>query len=356
MNIVIRADASIQIGSGHIMRCLTLANELKNRGVRVYFICRELAGHLCDLIESQGFKVFRIAYKESFSEMNDAERTYQILTKEMLIIDWLIVDHYQLGERWERQFRSVSTKIWVIDDFTDRKHDCDVLLNQNLVEDKELLYHDLVPTNCRKLIGPTYTLLRPEFRRERENHFIRNGQVNRIFIFFGSSDPTNETMKTLQALKKLYLQNTLIDVVTGEFNQNKELVKQMCAEMEHVAYYCQIDFMAELMNKSDLAIGSVGTTTWERACLGLPTITIVIAKNQEEVAKTMAKAGAIHNLGWYEDVTLDNLCEAVQVMLDDPERVRKMSTLALQVMNSSSRESIYTFIDEIVGENHYVEY
>ncbi len=354
MKVFIRADVSTQIGTGHIMRCLTLAGDLKQLGMEVSFISRVLPGDLNDFVEDKGFIVHRL-YGEVDSVMGywewlgqnwleDAEKTKEIilnqaevqsdignvntenerLKKEPLlteslfnkssqiveevfsksdtIMEWdsninLIVDSYALDYKWEKFLRPYINKIMVIDDLANRTHDCDLLLDQNYYRELEHRYDGLVPSTCRKLLGPEYALLRPEFHQAKKTLRKRDGKIRRILVFFGGSDPTNETKKALQAIKLLNRPEIAVDVVVGAANPHREEIKQICNKMPNTTYYCQVEDMAELMAAADLAIGAGGATTWERLYLELPTIAIAVAENQVETLEALGETGLVKFLG-----------------------------------------------------------
>jgi len=186
MRVAIRVDASLEIGTGHVMRCLTLAGELRCKDARIVFVCRELSGHLCDLIASKGFEVYRLGFDNVLSDKSslcsengntdnqpahaawlgvdqytDAQQTIDVLQKDSPW-DWLIVDHYALGAYWESAMRGVANKIMAIDDLSDREHDCNLLLDQNYFQEPNKRYKGLLPEHCETLLGPNYALLRPE--------------------------------------------------------------------------------------------------------------------------------------------------------------------------------------------------
>lgn len=322
-SIVIRADAAVEIGTGHIMRCLTLAQLLREHGAKVLFICRELAGHLCELIQEQGFNVHRLpsidmpmptdceAYSSYLAErwQEDALLTQQFLTIYSQV-DCLIVDHYALDEKWERLLKPYVKNIMVIDDLANRQHICDVLVDQNLSDNMITRYQSLVPDSCCVLLGPQYAVLRPEFIQQRYSMCNRNGKIQRIFMFFGGSDPTNETEKALQACKTLK-KSIIIDVVVGISNPYREKIKNICAEHSNFNYYCQIDYMARLMARTDIAIGAGGSVTWERCCVGLPALVTILADNQHELTTVTAKRGAIINMGRHTEVTSQNYIDVL---------------------------------------------
>lgn len=351
MQVVFRADASIQIGSGHVMRCLTLADRLRGNGASVQFICRELPGHLCDFIQQQGFLVNRLPfsiqntnrskenklYEEWLGETweKDVSQTSDILQIAKARIDLMIVDHYAIDIRWEQRVRRFADKIMVIDDLANRPHDCDILLDQNLYENMQMRYDGIVPEHCLKLLGPRYALLREEFLLARSYGKNRGGHIQRIFVFFGGSDPTDESTKALEAISLLNRPDLAIDVVVGNSNPNKDRITELCLTMPNTNFYCQINYIAELMVKADLAVGAGGSATWERCFLGLPAIIVTTADNQIEVTEAVAKAKAIFYLGHYPDVSTRSIAEALKQFLQSPESVKKMSQSGRELMGES---------------------
>lgn len=351
MKAIFRADASIQMGTGHIMRCLTLADELKENGAEILFICRELPGNLIELIEKKGFKVYRLAFRQldvtentqtkatkshahllGVSWQNDAEETKTILQQIGSPVPWLIVDHYALDIHWETQMRRFVNKILVIDDLADRAHDCDILLDQNLYVEMDSRYIGLLPDYCKQLLGPCYALLRPEFRELRKRLRKRDEHVRRILIFFGGSDPTNETLKALEAVQKLNCPDITIDVIVGGSNPHREEIKAFCEQISNAMYHCQVENMAEFMADADLAIGAGGVTMWERCYLGLPTIVSIIAPNQSETVHATASKGAVWNLGWREAVNVQMILDKLRELLQNSRLLKETEEKAIHLM------------------------
>jgi UDP-2,4-diacetamido-2,4,6-trideoxy-beta-L-altropyranose hydrolase len=346
MNIIVRVDASEQLGTGHVLRCLTLAEALKNEGAHILFICRNMPGNLYSYIEQKGYEVELLSFKETASKnidwQKDAQATKQIIRRRNThvndYIDWLIVDHYELDKRWEQEFRDTVQHIMVIDDLANRNHDCDLLLDQNYYKNYSRRYDLLVPERCQKLLGPEYILLRPEFIEASKEAKKRDGIVKRFLIFFGGSDPTNETLKTLQAIQKLYEGPMLtadihIDVVVGQANPNHKIIQEICSTNPGLHYHCQIDYMAQLMKNADLSIGAGGVTMWERCYLGVPSITIIVAENQLESTKAVSERGAIWNLGWYEDVKVEDIADILRKAMLMPLDLQDMSFKATELVN-----------------------
>lgn len=312
MRVAVRADASLQIGTGHIMRCKTLADELRGRGADVRFICREHPGHLVSLLRDAGYPIAVLpasatagsvqnAARDDYAawlgvgQSEDAAQTLDALGD--FRPDWLVVDHYGLEVKWERLLRPEVGRVFVIDDLANRPHDCDLLLDQNLYADMESRYTGLLPHHVRPLLGPRFALLRPEFRKARESLRKRDGTVKRILIFFGGVDLTQETEKALEALRQLNRPDIAIDVVVGCGNPRADDILTMCSNMPNVLFHRQVANMAELMARSDFSLGAGGTSHWERCCVGLPTAVTIVAANQSKTTRDLEAKGVLLALG-----------------------------------------------------------
>ncbi len=349
MKTAIRVDASNQIGTGHLMRCLTLAEALQNKGVRVVFVCREHPGHFCELVERRGFEVVRLTtlgkdesslqYEEpnlahaswlGASQATDARQTIQAL-KDNASWDWLIVDHYALDYRWEVSMRKVADQIMVIDDLADRKHDCDLLLDQNYFQEPEKRYIGLVPEHCMTLLGPRYALLRPEFRKARKFCRMRGNGIARVLVYFGGSDPDNLTSIALEALSDKQFSHLLVDGVIGPNNPHQEKLEKLVEQRPGTRLHIQPEAFTELMLRADLCIGAGGTTTWERLCLGLPSIVITVAENQEPLTAELHNDGFISWLGYNHDISVANIKSCLQAMLEKPQSDGLVSEAPLPV-------------------------
>jgi len=343
MRIAIRVDASSQIGTGHFMRCLALSYVLKQQGAEIRFISRHIPVHLRDKLASKGYEFAHINCPSDgttgklahslwlgTSQVKDAAETTRILCPQSW--DWLIVDHYALDAEWESTMRSDVGRIMVIDDLADRFHDCDLLLDQNLCEGFECRYDGLVPDDCVRLLGPRYALLRPEFDEKRKTIRHRDGRVRRILVFFGGSDLTNETAKALEAIRLLKRFDITVDVVVGASNLREDLIRKICHGMPNINFHLQVENMAELMSVADLFIGASGATTWERCILGLPSLVLVVADNQREVAEAMGASGSLLNLGWHANVTSGDILEALRMILAYPNCLVYMSERSLAIM------------------------
>lgn len=308
MEIAFRTDASLQIGTGHVMRCLTLADALVKRGAKSTFICRPHDGHLMDLVRQRGHTVFALAPPdETFTAAavpahaqwlgtdwdSDVKQTLQAMGNQT--VDWLVVDHYALDHLWEQRLRTCARRILVIDDLADRPHECDLLLDQNLGR-KAADYNQLISSDTPTLIGPSYALLRPEFAQWRTHSLQRrtNQQLKNLLITMGGVDQTNTTGKVLEGLRNCDLPKDLkVTVVMGATAPWLAEVQTQAASMHFpTQVLVNVNNMAQLMAESDLCIGAVGSTAWERCSLGLPCIQLVLADNQKEAAVALAESGA----------------------------------------------------------------
>ncbi|NOR86739.1 MAG: UDP-2,4-diacetamido-2,4,6-trideoxy-beta-L-altropyranose hydrolase [Bacteroidales bacterium] len=340
MQVIFRADASTHIGSGHVMRCLTLAEELRDNGCEVTFVCRELPGNLISIIEEKGYFVSPLEWQDdsnTFNWQKDVCETINTIESKAEKVDLLIVDHYKIDFKWESKIRDYAKQIMVIDDLADRNHDSDLLLDQNYYCDLESRYEGLVPEYCLKLLGPRYLLLRQEYIEARENLLPRNGEIKQILIFFGSSDIDGHTLTVLRAIESIKLLDINILVVVGASNPNRKEVELYCSGKPNVSFYCQVDNMAELMASVDLAIGAGGASMWERCFLGLPSITVILADNQKKNTEDVDKSGAIKYLGWAHDLLEEDYICAVQWMISNPKKVREMSEKSQLIMTNNTR-------------------
>lgn len=349
MRIVFRADASIQIGTGHIMRCLTLAEALRGKGADCHFICREHAGHLIEVIKKKGFGLHvlpevvpetetssqRLAHAQwlGASQEQDVAACMNVLVD--LRPDWLVVDHYALDARWERRLRNYCGKLMVIDDLADREHQSDLLLDQTFgrVADD---YGELLPPNTRVLCGSGYAMLRPEFAvlRQRSLHRREHSGLRRLLINLGGVDKDNVTTRLLEYLRSCELpEGCRLTVVMGGTAPFLDDVRRVAQSMPWpTEVLVGVTNMAELMTESDLAIGAAGATSWERCCLGLPTILLVLADNQKQVALALQEAGAAEVVS--VDSSLDHgLKEAVRRIMTTPGLLTAMARTAADIVD-----------------------
>jgi UDP-2,4-diacetamido-2,4,6-trideoxy-beta-L-altropyranose hydrolase len=334
MKFAFRTDASLQIGTGHVMRCLTLAKALRAGGAECKFICREHEGHLIEKIRHEGFECIALVKSAELKEMHDAkdpalahadwlgascqsDAQDTINALGMDRVDWLVVDHYALGKRWEETLRPYATKIMVIDDLADRHHDCDLLLDQNLVANFETRYQHLLPEHCASLLGPKHALLQPEYAELHPRTPPRTGPVKRILAFFGGADQHNLTGLTVSAFLRLKRDDIDLDVVISPNSPHTAKIQALAQTHAKITVYGAVPSLAPLMLQADVAVGAGGATSWERCCLGLPSLVITLAENQKPIAAELDKRCLVRWLGHYDAVTDDRLLDALQAAIDN---------------------------------------
>lgn len=320
MKVAFRVDAGLQIGIGHVMRCLTLAEALKAQGADCHFISREQPGNLMDVVRQRGHAVTALTAGEiSFATADDSLRPghaawlgcdWQTDSQETSAIlarlqpEWLVVDHYAIDQRWELALRTHYRKLLVIDDLADRPHACDVLIDQN-VGRLAAHYTHLVPARCDVLAGPEFALLRPEFAALRTVSLARpRDAIRKLLITMGGVDQPNATAAVLAALRQCSLPGDCeISVVMGRNAPWLEQIQTLSRQMPWpTEVLIDIDDIGHRMANSDLAIGAAGGTSWERCCLGLPTLIVVLAENQLSGARGLEAAHAACTVGEVGDI------------------------------------------------------
>lgn len=332
--IIFRCDASQNIGSGHVIRCRTLARELKKLGANIVFLCRKQKGDLIELLKKE-FRVLALPEKQLLkcdgfkgrklyeswlgcSEVDDADDCIRKLAEaDVFNSCWIVVDHYGLSVKWEKRMISTlqssknTTRLLAIDDLADRYHEADIVLDQNYFgANTDKRYQGLVPSNCLNLVGPHYALLGPEYAQLHQL-VPRRTELRRVLVFFGGVDPDNLTCRTLEALMHPELKNLAVDVVIGRQSQHLQLAMALANRRQYTSLYTYLPSLAGLIARADLGIGACGSTTWERACLGLPSLVVTIADNQLPVAQALEKSKHLQLLGDRNNVTISKIQSAL---------------------------------------------
>lgn len=354
--VIFRVDASLRIGTGHVMRCITLADELIATGAQCQFICREHEGHLIDQLRSRGFVVYALEVLSSSDLANpnlahsdwlgatqedDAAQCERILAD--IRPDLLVVDHYGLDMRWERSLSPYCGMLMVIDDLADRQHACDILLDQTFGRECAD-YQLLVSNECLILCGSQYALLRPEFARYRTDSLSRRDHpsLRELLITMGGIDIDNVTGRVLDLLNNSALPSDCqITIVMGHNAPWLDDVKKAVSKMPwQTQVLVGVTNMAQLMAKSDLAIGAAGATAWERCCLGLPTVLLVLADNQKKIAAGLHASGAAELV----DLRFMSAQAGFSSRIFEVKTLQKMSKAASDVTDGKGAERVRRFI------------
>jgi UDP-2,4-diacetamido-2,4,6-trideoxy-beta-L-altropyranose hydrolase len=305
-SIVFRTDASSEIGSGHVVRCLTLAEALRRQGADCRFITRELPGHLCARIEARGFDIVRLpapplGWQASpgglahagwlgASQERDVDDTLAALGTAQTP-DWLVVDHYGIGEIWERRIRPAVRALMVIDDLADRPHDCDLLLDQNLIADFEHRYEGLTSARCLRLLGPHYALLQRDYVDQSRCAAAERSARRRILVYFGGADQRRLTSAVVDSLARLQGLDFRADIVIDARSDQYGGIAKRVAERSDFTLHSDLPSLAPVLAQASVAIGASGTSSWERLYFGVPSIVVPIADNQVPIALELERCG-----------------------------------------------------------------
>jgi len=342
------------------MRCLTLADALRELGVECLFLSRDHVGHLHAEVMARGYPLINLgkvdeaqvhkaavdyAHWIGVDIRQDIEETRNTLTG--MNIDWLIVDHYGMDAQWERAVRVACRRLLTIDDLADRSHVSDVLLNQNLGA-KVADYSRHVPSACTVLAGPRYALLRPEFAAFRSHSLPRRqwGLLQNLLITMGGVDLDNATGAVLDVLSACGLPAGLnVKIVMGVHAPWREkVIKQAAATPFLTEVLVNVPYMAKLMCEADLAIGAAGSTSWERCCLGLPTLQLVLAENQRPIAAALRDAGAAQLLA-RERLSVD-IQRVMNQLLEEPARLVQMAEAAAAITDGLGARRVAHYLKE----------
>lgn len=367
--IAFRADASLQIGTGHVMRCLTLADALRERGASCSFVCRPHQGHLLALIAQRGHRALALPELKEGVEPHlkgtahahwlgtdwatDAQDTQQALSANISggPVDWLVVDHYALDIHWEEALRPHAKRIMAIDDLADRPHSCDLLLDQNLGR-KEADYGGLLKGKTTTLVGPHFALLRTEFAALRAQSLARrqsSPQLRCLLITMGGVDKDNATGQVLAALQSCSLPADLhVTVVMGPHAPWLAQVQAQAAQMPWpTEVLVGVDNMAQLMAESDLAFGAAGGTAWERCSLGVPSLVLVVAQNQLPGTVALQEVGAAVAMQTFQEMM--RFMASLQSAAMAKEVLKKLSMAAATVTDG---EGCQRTVTHMLGGEH----
>ncbi len=326
--ILVRVDSGYKIGIGHVMRCLNLCKFL-NKYDNINFICRNHDGNIISkILESFHTIILPLKINTTLDHNtwlgtiweNDCNDIIKLINDNIWNVNLLIIDHYSIDYKWEIKIRPYINKILVIDDISNREHNCDYLLDQNLYFENP--YVNLVPKDCKIFLGLQYVILNENFKKIKSinNKLITHTLINdklindelkiRINISFWGSDIHNITEKIIDNIIKnknkiKNFNDIIFDIIVGASNKNYDNIKNK--QLINFNIYYSVDNMAELLNKTDLCIGATGSSIYERLYLKIPTIAITVADNQINIAKNLDKIDIIKYIGHYNNINYDSL-------------------------------------------------
>jgi UDP-2,4-diacetamido-2,4,6-trideoxy-beta-L-altropyranose hydrolase len=330
---VFRADGSSRIGGGHVLRCLSLARGLQGRGWRCGFAVHAGTLAAVPILAGSGFELFELDTPSSSEQQ-------ALVTRWPEGVDLLVVDHYGCDAGFERSLRSWARRIMVIDDLADRPHDCDLLLDQTLDRQSQD-YGDRVPAHCRLLLGPQYALIAGEFAALRDAALLRRRRVTKprsLLVNFGATDPHRMARRAIEGVVQAAFEGR-IEVILGA---NEDFSGEIAAIADHAGLDLGLtEFaptMAPPMAQADLALSAAGTSSWERCCLGLPSLVVMTAENQHSIANALERCGAACVIGRHETVTADDIAQTLTTVLATPDKLIQMSRAAATVCDGQGVE------------------
>ena len=341
--LIIRADASTQTGSGHVMRCLALAQAWNDQGGETILVLAEQILALESKLIAEGITL--VYLETTIGSDEDAQQTASIANK--YAASWVVVDGYQFGAKYQKELKGFGLKILFLDDNGHAEHYfSDLVLNQNISADINI-YSSREPYT-QLLLGTEYTLLRRDFLKWREWKRLVIPNAYKILVTLGGSDPENVTLKVIQSLSLIQNNNLDIVVVIGGTNPNYEQLTSFTKNsLLSISLQINVGNMDELMAWADIAIAAGGSTNWELAFMGLPIIVITIADNQKAIAAELDRQGAIINLGWHQDVTIEQIGLVLRELIGDRPKRETMSKKGRELVDGNGAKRVISKINSM---------
>jgi len=335
--VIIRLDSGPGIGSGHLSRCINLARELVEDEYKIYFLMGAITNSARRVCAKSGFECLLLDGNtprsvgqaplhnsvSSEQQIDDADRTLRFASE--LRPEWLIVDHYGLGDVWEQRIRSAGIRLCVIDDLA-RRHDCNVLVDSAYDGEGQMSarYKCLVPEDCRLFLGPQFALLGREYSQRPTQPGPSQNFAQRAFLYFGAVDSTNQTMKAIDALGQIDLTHILLDVVIGSDNPWRDDIVALCKVRGNTAIHENLSSLLPLMRRADFAVGAGGVNLWERIATGLPSVVIATAENQIYLTEKLSADNYIVTIREGVNATKTQLENTILELVSEPSRLANL--------------------------------
>ncbi len=345
--IYFRVDWGNHIGFGHVRRCAVLADKFGRYGCQTYFAMRGHLGSSSWHPPKPTFSLGEGVLEETVGGLPyhqwlgvSQERDFQDLMECFSgtgVPDLIVIDHYGIDWEYEDRLQKLGVKVMVIDDFLHRRHACDFLLCQSILNDASS-FSSRVTGDCTFFLGLDYILIRPEIRAIKERASVRSGSVNRILLNLGSAD-WKDYFRILNVLSDDFFSHLYVTAVIGD----------KCLEMPEFSKFARFNHLEllgttskleELMVRSDLAIGAAGVNLWERCILGLPSIIVSVADNQVDSAIAAHDLGLAHYLGIAGEITLEDWNCCLRTLLSDERKWHSMSRKNFGFLDGRGSERI----------------
>jgi UDP-2,4-diacetamido-2,4,6-trideoxy-beta-L-altropyranose hydrolase len=338
--LLIRADASTEIGTGHLMRCLALAQAWHAEGGRVTFLSRCDSPALRRRVRDEGARL--VSLTGAHPNPADWQATSRFIGR--LKPDWVVLDGYHFDPEYQKAARAAGVRVLVMDDTAHLpEYHADILLNQNLGAEK-LYYH--CDEDTRLLLGPRYVMLRTEFLKWRERRREIPQEARKVLVTMGGSDPDNVTLEVIHALERVPFKGLEVIVVLGASNPHRESLQaavkssKLMLHDHHVRIVRSPTNMPELMAWAELAVAAGGSTCWELAFMGVPCLVIVLAENQRLVAGHLDAAGVSVDLGWWSGLAGGSFARRVSSLLSDTAKLRDMRDKGRRLVDGKGSQRV----------------
>ena len=342
IKVLFRVNSSYNLGSGHLSRCIALAEELDSRS-EIYFLCEDLPGNNNDWVLQKGLNL--ISFK-NMQPKDDIEIINEI-SNQGDPFDWLIIDDYKKDISWELLIKKNFKKILVIDDLADRKHYCDYLLDQNYFQNSKSRYIKLVPEHCTLLTSTKFCLLKKTFNKNERKELKLFRKRKKIFVCFGASDPNGHSIETIKAINNSKLEYSQVDVFTTKKNQNLTLLKKECLLTNNCKLHIDSDQISKYLSESDLAIGAGGTMCWERAYYGIPSIVFGISNNQKKVLKELIRDGFAIGESWHPNPDKNTIEKYINIVLNNHDLLEGISKRSRNLVDGNGIKRVCRIINKV---------
>ncbi len=346
-NILIRTDADTDIGSGHCMRCLALAQTLDRHGVDISFVMSFPSDAVIRRLTSERMNVIPTTFQRGSKA--DAEAVIKLFRT--IGAAGIILDGYTFNTPYQKYLRDAGVSFLFIDDMGYGNHYyADFIVNQNLHAHQDM-YRNREPETVL-LLGTRYTLLRNEFLRLNNKNGKTPAAVTNVLVTLGGSDPNNVTLKVIRALKTIRHLSLSVKIIAGMSNPHIESLKiaidsigstaeESYPTENHVMEILKnADNMPLMMTGADIAVSAGGSTCWELAYMGLPALLIVVADNQIPIADSLQKKGIARNLGWHGNLTDNDVARGLCHMIDSQSERQRMGLRGKQLIDGNGANRI----------------
>lgn len=336
--LLLRCDAGSDIGTGHFFRQLALGEYAATQGRDIALLIHEPLSGLLEQAESIGLEVQNVPAEPG----TEADAKFLYDTAQRHDTRAIVADGYHFGPEYYDFLRRGDWTVGAVDDIAHQPFPVDVLINQNI--DAGQLDYD-TPDRTTKLLGVQYALMREQFRAARRDIEASGGpevppRVRKIIVFMGGGDPSNETTKVLEGLRRAKFDG-VVDVVLGTSNPHQATIRRAGEALDaEVRYHENVSDMAGLIRGHDLSINAGGSTSWELACLGVPMMQIIVADNQRDIVEGLSSRNISINLGWQDDVTPETVRPAFRSVDSNPEQRRRQIRQGMELIDGRGVERV----------------